>query len=189
MRPQFPAFVAVLMLLSACAPAAAPAPSAAGIETVCFTPGGDCTGVIVAEIDHARASVLVQAYDFTSRPITEALVRAKRRGVDVRVILDKSTVCWTKGAPKADCGKADADEAAALVEAGIPVLIDAKHKIAHNKVMVLDAAKVITGSFNFTVSAQTANAENLVVLVDAKTAAAYAANWATHAAHSVPLER
>ena len=53
-----------------------------------------------------------------------------------------------------------------LVNAGIPVLIDAKHAIAHNKVMVIDDQTVITGSFNFTKAAEEHNAENLLVIRD-----------------------
>ena len=62
---------------------------AAEIRT-CFTPGQDCTGMIVDQVDHATARVLVQAYGLTSEPIMQALAQAKRRGVDVRVLLDKS---------------------------------------------------------------------------------------------------
>jgi len=70
-------------------------PATSGFEagasyTVCFVPGEDCEGVIVAEINEARGVILVQAYSFTSMPIAKALVSAKQRGVSVQVILDKS---------------------------------------------------------------------------------------------------
>src|SRR5262245_14181339 len=55
----------------------------------CFTPGENCTGIIAQAIDRAVVSVLVQAYHFTSIPILHALTRAKGRGVEVRVILDR----------------------------------------------------------------------------------------------------
>lgn len=59
----------------------------------------------------------------------------------------------------------------------MPVLIDAKHAIAHNKVIVIDGETVLTGSFNFTKAAQDKNAENLLILHDRKLAAQYAENW------------
>ncbi|MCP2821272.1 phospholipase D-like domain-containing protein, partial [Salmonella enterica subsp. enterica serovar Typhimurium] len=60
---------------------------------LCFTPDGEsCQAMLVDAIRHARRSVLVQAYSFTSKPIAEALMQARKRGVDVRVILDKSQV-------------------------------------------------------------------------------------------------
>ena len=59
------------------------------------------------------------------------------------------------------------------------------HKIAHNKVMIIDGQTVITGSFNFTKSAEEGNAENLLVINNApELAARYAANWKEHLGHS-----
>lgn len=45
---------------------------------------------IINAIDNAQKSVLLQAYEFTSKPIAESLIEAKKRGVDVKIILDKS---------------------------------------------------------------------------------------------------
>lgn len=126
-----------------CAALAADAPPVSLAEvTVHFSPRGGCEAEAVDRIAHARAEVLVQAYSFTSRPITEALIAAQRRGVSVQVILDKR---WNASAKS---GKA------ALIAAGVPVFIDGTHPIAHNKVMVIDAALVLTGSFNFTADAE-----------------------------------
>jgi len=141
---------------------------------VCFTPGEDCTSLIVRELDAAGKSILVQAYSFTSAPIAKALVSAHGRGVDVRVILDKSQRSERYSSARF------------LVNAGIPTWIDDKVAIAHNKVMVIDGATVITGSFNFTKSAQERNAENLLILQDPELAAQYARNWESRRAKSVP---
>ncbi|MEI7608501.1 MAG: phospholipase D family protein [Rhodospirillaceae bacterium] len=153
---------------------AAPCARAADIAAICFTPGGDCTDIIVHEIDSAHRQVLVQAYSFTSAPIADALVKAKKRGVDVQAVLDRSqrTERYTG--------------ATFLANGGVPVLIDSAHAIAHNKVMVIDGATVITGSFNFTKAAQEHNAENLLVIRDAGVASMYANNWREHAEHSEP---
>lgn len=143
---------------------------------VCFTPGEDCTGVIVSALDGARSTVLVQAYSFTSAPIAKALVDAHKRGVDVRVILDKSQ---------------RSERYSSLMflrNAGIPVWIDARVAIAHNKVMVLDGETVITGSFNFTKSAQERNAENLLVIHDRDLAGKYADNWRDRQSVSTPAQ-
>ena len=64
-----------------------------------------------------------------------------------------------------------------IANAGIPVLIDAKHAIAHNKVMVIDDETIVTGSFNFTNQAEHSNAENLLVIRSRSLAEAYTANW------------
>src|SRR5262245_33040890 len=55
-----------------------------------FSPKGNCTDAVVREIRAARREVLVLAYSFTSRPIAEALVEAKLRGVTVEIVLDDS---------------------------------------------------------------------------------------------------
>ncbi len=146
---------------------------AAEIVAVCFTPGGACTGLIVAQIANAQQQVLVQAYSFTNPEIVEALAEARRRGVDVRVILDKSNACKDGG----ECEKKGAIAAETLAGAGVPVMIDRIRGIAHNKIMIIDDMRVITGSFNFTKAAQDRNAENLLVIGDPELARQYAVNW------------
>ena len=138
-----------------------------------FSPNGGCTQAIVEQLNAAKKSVLVQAYSFTSAPIAKALVDAKKRGVDVRVILDKS-----------QRGEAYSS-ATFLANEGVLTYIDSDHKIAHNKVMIIDGRTVITGSFNFTKSAEDGNAENLLVINNApQLAARYTANWKEHLGHS-----
>jgi phosphatidylserine/phosphatidylglycerophosphate/cardiolipin synthase-like enzyme len=156
---------------------------ARGTLQVAFTPGDDAAGLIVDSLRRARREVLAQTYSFTHKDIAQALVDAKRRGVDVRVIADPkqmqniatSRVEW-------------------LAEQGVPVWLDAEHAAAHDKVMIIDNgtpdAAVITGSFNFTHAAQHRNSENLLILRgNPSLAEAYAANWRRHRIHSTPLRR
>ena len=142
-----------------------------------FSPKGGCTQAVVKEIDNAANSILVQAYSFTSTPIAKALVDAHKRGVHVEVILDSSQ--RTEKYSSADF----------VQHAEIPTYIDSEHAIAHNKVMVIDGQTVITGSFNFTSSAEDRNAENLLVIRSPELAATYTANWNAHRAHSEKYER
>jgi phosphatidylserine/phosphatidylglycerophosphate/cardiolipin synthase-like enzyme len=146
--------------------------------SVWFSPDGGCTAAIVAKIRSARKTIEVQAYSFTSTDIAHALADAKARGVKVRVILDKSNEERKYGA------------SAFIVANGVSVWIDAKHEITHNKVMILDGATVITGSFNFIHQAEVENAENLLVIEGKpKLAAAYEKNFETHLAHSKPYSK
>jgi phosphatidylserine/phosphatidylglycerophosphate/cardiolipin synthase-like enzyme len=110
--------------------------------------------------------------------IGEALKASQGRGVDVRVLLDKSSARVSKSGSRYSA-------ATYLTNAGIPVWVDVKPAIAHNKVMVIDGLRVITGSFNFTASAQSRNAENLLVIEDPVLAAAYRGNWERRRAVSV----
>jgi phosphatidylserine/phosphatidylglycerophosphate/cardiolipin synthase-like enzyme len=153
-------------------------PVVPGEVEVLFSPRGGCTEAIVRELRKAQRSICVQAYSFTHAEIAKALVDAHRRGVKVAVMLDKSQ--QTEKYSEADFTS----------NAGIPTSIDAAHAIAHNKIMIIDEATVITGSFNFSKAAEQRNAENLVIFHDSPTLAAkYMANWQAHAAHSAPYAR
>ena len=147
---------------------------AAPVE-VCFVPSTlapSCTDLAVKQIAAAKTSIYVMAYSFTSKPIELALVAAKKRGVDVQVILDKSNVGYKYSG------------LSVMQAAGIPTTVDDSHAIAHNKVIVIDENVVVGGSFNYTNAAQHANAENMTVTKDAKLAALYLANWKLHRAHA-----
>jgi phosphatidylserine/phosphatidylglycerophosphate/cardiolipin synthase-like enzyme len=144
---------------------------------VYFSPNGGCTEAIVAQINNANTSIDVMAYYFTSTPIAAALRQAHLRGVKVRVVLDRSqqTGLYSVGTY--------------LTNAGIPVRVDHAHQIAHNKVMVIDKSITITGSFNFTKSADERNAENLLIINDQAIAKLYSDNWLIHWNHSQPYAR
>ena len=157
--------------------------NARGTIQLAFSPGDDVAGLIVAAIGKARRQVLVQTYSFTHQDIAQALVNARRRGIDVQVIADQRQM-ETIATSRIDW----------LAEQGVPVWIDSEHAAAHNKVMVIDnglpEAAVITGSFNFTQAAQHRNAENLLILRgNPNLTEAYAANWRRHKIHSLPFRR
>jgi phosphatidylserine/phosphatidylglycerophosphate/cardiolipin synthase-like enzyme len=158
---------------SVAVPAAArPEPPGALAVDVYFSPNGGATDAIVRELAAARRSVRVQAYSFTSAPIAGALVDAKRRGVDVLALLD-------------DSNQTDRYSSATFLHNNaVPVLIDAAHAIAHNKVILIDGATVITGSFNFSKAAEERNAENLLVIRDRDLAGKYLANFERHRQHA-----
>jgi phosphatidylserine/phosphatidylglycerophosphate/cardiolipin synthase-like enzyme len=140
---------------------------------VLFSPDGGCTEAIVDALGKARTSLDVQAYSFTSAPIAEAVAKAFARGVRVRIVLDKSqrSERYTS--------------ATYLANHNVPTWIDAKHAIAHNKVILVDGRTIFTGSFNFTKSADQKNAENLLIIEgDSKLFAQYLANFEEHLAHS-----
>ena len=133
----------------------APLPTAA--VQAAFTPGDDIAGLIVARIARARQSVRMQAYLFTDRRIANALLAALKRGVRVQVIGDAAQHA-NGGLP----------HLRALDRAGARVYLNGAHAAMHNKIVIVDgdsaAAAIVTGSYNFTPSAQSRNAENVVVL-------------------------
>ena len=156
-----------------------PLPSTGTIEPI-FTPGGDAEAAIMRALFEAKHSVRVQAYLLTSRSVAYGLVEAKHRGVDVEVLADRQMV-----------EKGEHSLIPLLVDNHIPVWLEVRYAIAHNKIMIIDSedesAMVITGSFNFTHSAQVHNAENLLLLRgNPALVKAYVDNWQRHRAEAVP---
>jgi phosphatidylserine/phosphatidylglycerophosphate/cardiolipin synthase-like enzyme len=154
--------------------------AARGTVQVAFTPWDNAEGMIVAGIRRAKHQILVQAFSFTSRALATALVAAKGRGVDVRVMADREQTF-----------SGEASRIPDLVRAVIPVALEVRYQSAHNKVMIIDAgtadAAVITRSYNWTYAAQSKNAENVRILrYNPDIANAYAADWNRHFAEALP---
>ena len=134
--------------------------------SVAFSPNAGATAAVVQVIGEAQHSVHLAGYGFTSPPIAQALIAAHQRGVDVEVVLDKSNLT------------AKRTEATLLANAGVPVRIDSRYAIMHNKFIVVDGVTLETGSFNYTTAAEKSNAENVLVLRDyPEVAAQYEARW------------
>ncbi|WP_439891890.1 phospholipase D family protein [Ralstonia sp. 25C] len=161
---------------------APPVLPAKGTVQAAFTPDDDIEGLLADAIDEAREQVLVQAYLLSNKAIVRALLAAHQRGVDVRVLADREQMMRANGSRVPE-----------IANAGIPVWLEVRYKNAHNKVIVIDPRGVrpvlVTGSFNFTQTAQRGNAENvLIVRGDADLARRYAANWQKHVADALPYQ-
>ncbi len=151
-------------------PALTPGDVARGAAvSTCFTPAQPCAESIVTRINEARSEIRVQAYGFTSPPILSALASAKERGLDVAVILDKSN--------DRSGEKSRYSGATFVAHAGIPMFIDYQPAIAHNKIIIIDHHLVITGSYNFTRSAERRNAENVTFIDSTEVASRFFSNW------------
>ena len=127
---------------------------AQGTVEVAFSPKGGATAATVRFIGEARQSIRMAAYGLTSNPIGKALVEAKKRGVEVRVVVDKNHNGQRGGANSV---------ANYLGANGIALRVDTAVRIQHNKVVIVDGHSVQNGSFNFTSAAETSNAENIVI--------------------------
>jgi phosphatidylserine/phosphatidylglycerophosphate/cardiolipin synthase-like enzyme len=170
-----------LVSASDLAPDATSFPAAGTIE-VYFPPWDNAQAPLLSALDGARSQVLVQAFLLTHRKIADSLIAARSRGVDVRVLADARQHAQNTGSMLSR-----------LAQRGVPVWLETRYKNAHNKVIVIDAGTaqpvVITGSFNFTWSAQTMNAENLLIIRgNAALAERFASNWTRHRAEAEPLE-
>lgn len=170
--------MARLAILSLILVSAAPQDKRANVE-VLFAPTGDkriLQNRIADEIGAAKKEVVVAMYQFTSTRIADALVRAKKRGIDVRVLID--------GCQEADSGPWD-DAIQALEKGGVSirrVFADGNKKKGrndnqrarfHHKFCVIDGERVIAGSYNWTVQGDEDNHENLLILTGKTTATTY----------------
>ena len=75
-----------------------------------------------------------------------------------------------------------------MIAAGIPVAIDYMPGCAHNKIIIIDHDQVLTGSYNWTVSAERRNAENLLLIKDKAINKRYKEEWQKRAAEALPID-
>lgn len=150
-----------------------PLASSAALVTTLFSPEDRPTKQLIEFINGARKSIHASVYLLTDKTIAQSLIDAKtKRKVDVKIIIDTISTD-----PK--YGKADF-----LVQNGVDVFIFEPRKdttrelavnrwsfnnpIMHNKFAIFDATTVWTGSFNWTVSANVTNCENVVIIKNNK---------------------
>lgn len=132
---------------------------------VCFTPGGRCKELIIKHIREATSEILLHSYSFTSQEIADSLLRAHDKGVMIKILFDKGQLT------------AKFSQIPRLIEEKIENKIDKVNGIAHNKIMIIDSKVVITGSYNWTKSAEYRNSENILFIKNEKIANFYKKNW------------
>lgn len=129
----------------------------------CFSPGGNCAGTVIKWINRANSTIHILIYSFTLDDVGDALVIAKQKnpGLDIKIVWDEGN--WN----------ATGSEYAKLKNAGIDIRVDYRNGLLHDKVAIIDDHIIITGSFNWSVDANTSNRDNLVVIDNGDWAAAY----------------
>ena len=133
-----------------------------------FSPEGTAQQLVFNVIDSAKSSIRMIGYNFTAKDIAQALISAKKRGVDVKVVLDH----------KENQNRYSQAVMNLLVNAHIAVRTSSYYKIQHDKVIIVDGKHVETGSFNFTSSAEKYNSENAIVMWNApQMANEYLQHW------------
>ena len=148
-KEQFIAAACIIIIsLSIISPA-----SAESIRAL-FSPNGGCQEAVIQEISQAQKTIDIAMYNLTTREISQDLIKAKERGVQIRIFLDKgeSNGKYSKGRY--------------LMDKGIDVRFYAGTGLMHNKFAVFDNRRLITGSFNWTASAERNNQENLLIITD-----------------------
>jgi phosphatidylserine/phosphatidylglycerophosphate/cardiolipin synthase-like enzyme len=155
----FPA--AILALLLSLAPGARNGQAAMVVQT-CFSPAGKCSARIIRELEQAQKEILVALYAFTNDDLAWTLITAHQRGVRVYVVLDR------------DFDRRNESSKGSLLEReGLTVrrITGAKNQmdngLMHQKFAVIDRRVLVTGSYNWTHSAEKFNDENILFFREA----------------------
>jgi phosphatidylserine/phosphatidylglycerophosphate/cardiolipin synthase-like enzyme len=145
-------------------PFSAPATNATKAE-VYFCPQDACKDKLIDKVNSAQKSIYIAIYSFTLDDLASALISAKQRGVDVKVIFDydQSTSSYSD------------DEK--LIAAGIPIARRNGSGYMHNKFTIIDGNLIATGSFNYSQNADERNDENLVFIVSEEIASKFKADF------------
>jgi len=125
--------------------------------------------MLVRLIDSARQTLDGSFYDIDSALIVEALIRAQKRGVRVRLVTDSDNMTAKNSGPQGPPRPA----IVALKKAGIPVIDDQRSGIMHNKFIVADGKSVWCGSTNLTDTSLYSHNNNALVLKSVELAASY----------------
>jgi phosphatidylserine/phosphatidylglycerophosphate/cardiolipin synthase-like enzyme len=117
-----------------------------------FSPNRGAADTLIGFISKCSVSIDAAVYSLTHDGIRDALIDAHRRGVAVRVLMDRLQ------------SKSSYSDDEALEEAGITVLRDKKAGSMHNKFIIGDSKAVGSGSFNWSKNADKRNAENFLIV-------------------------
>jgi len=128
---------------------------------VYFAPEDGVAKYVLARLNAAKKSIHFMAFSYTANSIADAMIAKVRIGLPVRGVFESQNAGGTGSA----FGR--------LKQGGVDVLEDGNCYILHHKVIVIDERTVITGSYNFTNSAERDNDENLVIVDDPNLARAY----------------
>ncbi|MBF0504370.1 MAG: phospholipase D family protein [Candidatus Omnitrophica bacterium] len=135
--------------------------STAGDIDVYFSPNGACQEAVISKIKSAVQTIDIAMYYLSSGPIARALKDAYERQVRLRIVLDQSQEIESSS------------KSGYLIKHGCKVKYHLGFGLMHNKFAIIDRKVLITGSFNWTRTAQEKNEENLLIIADTGTIEKY----------------
>jgi phosphatidylserine/phosphatidylglycerophosphate/cardiolipin synthase-like enzyme len=174
LRPLLPPFLVLLAASTASGSHAAhPAPGEFSCPVaIRFSPHGGAEGAVVKTLRQGRIRVHAAIYGLTSAAIETALMDLARAGVRVALKTDRSQ----------SAGRQQAALLARLRDVGVIVGLSRSASVLHDKFAVVDGRWVITGSLNWTNSAERRNRENVLILDCPPLASHFEAEWDSIAA-------
>lgn len=128
---------------------------------VYFSPNGGCQQAVISEIKKATQTIDIAMYYLSSRQIAQALVRSRENNVRVRIVLDQGQEIES------------ASKSGYFIKHGFDIRYHLGFGLMHNKFAIIDGKTLITGSFNWTLTAEERNEENLLIITDEGTIEKY----------------
>lgn len=116
-----------------------------------FSPGRECLAAILHEISKASRGIDICVFTISDDRISSQLINAHEAGIAVRVLTDNEKLL--------DAGS----DIKRLAEAGLPVKVDRTRNHMHHKFAIFDSETALTGSYNWTRSAESYNNENILI--------------------------
>ena len=120
-------------------------------ETVYFSPGEDCLNGILSQIKLSHSSIEICLFTISDDRISDALIYKHHQGVRIRIITDNDKI-FDQGS-----------DIAKLATVGIPIKVDITDNHMHHKFALFDNKHTLTGSYNWTRSAERYNHENILI--------------------------
>ena len=110
--------------------------------------------VILENINNAKDEIIIAVAWFTHRDLFSAIMMSLEREVDVSILLIRDII---------NCNVYGLDFNQFIAKGGKLCFVDSRKVLMHNKFCLIDRRTVITGSYNWTYSAEHRNAENVLV--------------------------
>jgi len=129
--------------------------------TAFFSPGEECRQIIIQQIKQAIRQVSICVFTISDDRISDSIITAYQRGVDIKIITDNDK-SWDEGS-----------DIKQLAHLGIAVKMDATPNHMHHKFMIADNRSLLTGSYNWTMSAARVNHENVLLTEEAGVVRSY----------------
>ncbi len=125
------------------------------IKAIGFSPGPSCKKIITDHLRSAKKSLDICVFTISDNDISAEIKAAHQRGVKTRIITDN------------DKSLDEGSDILLLANFGIEVKVDMTDNHMHHKFSISDSCELITGSFNWTKSAEAHNQENIISIIDA----------------------
>lgn len=126
-----------------------------------FSPGNDCENAIISAIRKAKSTIKICVFTISENEISEALIRAHKRGINIKIITDNDKINDT------------GSDIRWLLDEGLTIRIDEATSHMHHKFCIVDKKILLTGSYNWTKSAADRNQENILITYDPKSVKLY----------------